>query len=75
MIGVWGDYLILVSITLFAYSSILEGYVYCEVNLSYLEEDGKYKRCLQLISLFMVFIGSVIELNLVWSLMDFAMIF
>ena len=72
--GSWGEYFILVTILLFAYSSILENYVYAEANLLYLEEDGKFIRFLQFIALIMAFLGSVMDLELVWSLVDVGMI-
>jgi len=73
-LGSWGEYFILVTILLFAYSSILENYVYAEANLLYLEEDGKFIRFLQFIALIMAFLGSVMDLELVWSLVDVGMI-
>lgn len=72
-IGAFGGYFIAVCILLFAFSSIVGNYSYCETNLFFL--SGK-KRTLQYYRVavgMMVLFGSLAGLDLVWNLADFAM--
>lgn len=72
-LGDWTQYLMLVLIFVFAYSSLLGNYTYAEVNMDFLLRGKSKHYGLRTLILVATFIGSVASLSFVWNLADIAM--
>lgn len=72
-VGVVGRYFVTAAIFLFAFSSIIANYYYGETNLSFIKKKKWIVWALRCSTPVMVFIGSLIELQQAWSLVDFMM--
>lgn len=72
-VGSWGAYFLAICIFLFAYSSIIGNYYYGESNIEFIEPDSKFLTGYRMITLVMIFLGSVSSFGLVWSLADIFM--
>ena len=71
--GVAGQWLMTVTVFLFAFSSVLGNYAYADANLTFLRASPSVFFWFRIIALLAVFAGSVAELPLVWALADVAM--
>ncbi len=71
-LGSFGNYVLIFSIILFAFSTIITGYYYGESNLKYLFPNSKEYQLILLkgITLFLLIYGSVARADLLWSLVD-----
>lgn len=67
--GSFGQILLIISILLFAFSTVLTGYYYCEVALRFLNEklDISFLKIATPIS---VFIGAVTSPTIIWNVID-----
>lgn len=72
-VGAMGRYFVTAAIFLFAFSSIIANYYYGETNLSFIKKKKWIVWTLRCATPVMVFIGSLIELQQAWSLVDFMM--
>lgn len=72
-LGSFGSYFIAFSILLFAFSSIVGNYSYCETNLFFISRRPFYLRLYRLAVGAMVFFGAIAGLDLVWNLADLFM--
>ena len=72
-IGTFGAQFIAFSILLFAFSSIVGNYSYCETNLFFISRHPAGLQLYRLAVGAMVFFGSVAGLDLVWNLADLMM--
>ena len=72
-IGTFGAQFIAFSILLFAFSSIVGNYSYCETNLFFISRHPAGLQIYRLAVGAMVFFGSIAGLDLVWNLADLAM--
>lgn len=72
-IGTFGAQFIAFSILLFAFSSIVGNYSYCETNLFFISRHPAGLQIYRLAVGGMVFFGSVAGLDLVWNLADLTM--
>lgn len=72
-IGSFGGQFIAVSILLFAYSSIVGNYSYCETNLFFISRHPAGLQLYRLAVGAMVFFGSIAGLDLVWNIADLFM--
>lgn len=72
-IGIAGSYFIACCILLFAFSSIVGNYSYCETNLFFISRRPVYLLFYRLAVGAMVFFGSIAGLDLVWNLADLFM--
>lgn len=72
-IGTWGAQFIAFSILLFAFSSIVGNYSYCETNLFYISRRRFYLFFYRIAVGGMVFFGSMASLDFVWNLADLFM--
>lgn len=72
-IGSAGGQFIAVAILLFAFSSIVGNYSYCETNLLFISKNKTYLQVYRVAVGAMVMFGSVAALDLVWNLADLAM--
>ena len=71
-LGNFGDIVVLISIFLFSFSTILTGYYYGEASLKYFFHHIKpiYLIILKLSTLLILFIGGIISANFLWNLID-----
>lgn len=69
--GSLGTIMIIVTIILFAYSTIITGYYYGEANLKYLMKDSKKGIfILKIITLILLVLGSILSSTIIWSIAD-----
>lgn len=71
-LGSIGNIILVLSILLFAFSTILSGYYYGESSLKYFfkKVDKKYLYFLKLICVIVIFTGSITSPTLIWSFTD-----
>lgn len=71
-LGILGNFVVIVSIILFAFSTILSGYYDSESNLKYIFKKISSKNLLifKLISVFVILIGSILPSNLIWEIVN-----
>lgn len=72
-LGGWAQYLMVVIVFVFAYSSLLGNYTYAEVNMDFLHRGRSNHYGLRTVILVATFIGAISSLNFVWNLADIAM--
>ena len=72
-IGSFGSQFIAISILLFAFSSIVGNYSYCETNLLFISRHPAGLQIYRIAVGAMVFFGSIASLDLVWNLADLTM--
>lgn len=72
-IGQFGGQFIAVSILLFAFSSIVGNYSYCETNLFFISQKKIYLLLYRMAVGGMVLFGSIAGLDIVWNLADLSM--
>lgn len=66
--GLIGNYLVFISIFLFSFSTILTGYYDSEISLKCL--TNKYTKILKILSLLVIFLGSILSSNIIWKIID-----
>ncbi len=66
--GLIGNYLVFISIFLFSFSTILTGYYDSEISLKCL--TNKYTKLLKILSLLVIFLGSILSSNIIWKIID-----
>lgn len=69
-LGNIGNYIVFISIILFAFSTILSGYYDGEASLKYFNKGNKSLNLLKIISLIVIFFGSFLSSNFLWNLVD-----
>ncbi len=71
-LGSGGSFVLILSVIMFAYSTIVAGYYYGECNLKYLIKNYRqcYSHILKFIVLLFLFIGSIVKSHIVWSFVD-----
>ncbi|MGL4493929.1 MAG: alanine:cation symporter family protein, partial [Tannerellaceae bacterium] len=69
-VGAFGSVFIAISIFFFAFSSIIGNYYYGEVNMRFITDRRRYMWLYRFIVILMVFVGSILSLDIVWSLAD-----
>lgn len=69
-VGDWGSSFIAICILLFAFSSIVGNYYYGESNIEFITEKKCYLNIYRILVAFMVFFGSIANLQIVWNLAD-----
>lgn len=72
-LGVAGKYFLSVAIFLFAYSTMIANYYYGETNIFFIGNKKRWLWYLRLATPLIVFIGSVIELQTAWAMIDLMM--
>ncbi|MDK2801890.1 MAG: sodium:alanine symporter family protein [Oscillospiraceae bacterium] len=68
--GSFGEYFIIFSIVIFAISSIISWCYYGERSLNYLTDKKIYILFYRIIFLFVILIGSVMDISIVWKISD-----
>ena len=69
-LGSLGNYIVFISIILFAFSTILSGYYDGEASIKYFNKGKKSLNLLKVISLIVIFFGSFLSSNFLWNLVD-----
>ena len=73
-IGQIGRYFIAVILVFFAFTSIISNYSYAESNIYYLTKNNSIIiNIFRIMVVFMVMLGSITELKLIWNIADIAM--
>ena len=72
-LGDWSTYLMLLIISVLAFSSIIAAYVYSDVNMSFVTTKPWASWLVQVVSVASVVLGAVVSLPLVWNAVDIAM--
>ena len=67
-LGIFGNYFIFITIFLFSFSTILTGYYDSEISLKCI--TNKYLNLLKVISVFVVFLGSILSSSYIWNMID-----
>ena len=72
-LGVFGGHFIAIAITLFGFTSIVANFAYAESNLHFFKLDSKLGRAVfTVVFLAMIFVGTQIDLGLMWATADMA---
>lgn len=71
-LGIFGNILIIISIILFAFSTILTGYYYIESNLKFFNNNISNTKLFiaKIITLIFLFIGCIISSKKLWNIVD-----
>lgn len=71
-LGNVGNIILLISILLFAFSTILTGYYYCESSMKFLikKANQKHLNMLKILTISSVFIGCIISSTMLWNVVD-----
>ncbi len=72
-IGIFGSVFVSIAIFFFSFTTILGNYYYGEANILFFTKRKSVLMAYRLTVAFMVFIGSLLSLQLVWSLADISM--
>lgn len=72
-LGDWSTYLMLLIISVLAFSSIIAAYVYSDVNMSFVTTKPWASWLVRMVSVASVVLGAVVSLPLVWNAVDIAM--
>lgn len=72
-VGSWGGLFISICILLFAFSSIVGNYYYGEANIQFITDKKIYLQIYRVLVGLMVFFGSLVSMDIVWSLADIFM--
>ena len=67
-LGSLGNYFIFITIFLFSFSTILTGYYDSEISLKCM--TNKYVNLLKIVSLIVIFLGSILSASLIWKTID-----
>ncbi len=68
--GKIGSLTVIISIILFAFSTIIAGYYYGESNLKYIVKNNKYSFILKIITLVILLFSSIMSANFLWNFVD-----
>ncbi|WP_019156754.1 alanine/glycine:cation symporter family protein [Robertmurraya massiliosenegalensis] len=72
-LGAWATIFVAIAIFLFAFSSVIGNYYYGETNIEFIKENKSAVFIYRLAVVAMVFYGSIVDLDVVWSLADLFM--
>ena len=72
-VGSWAGTFLSICILLFAFSSIVGNYYYGEANIEFLNSNKKLMDLYRLVVIIMVLFGSIVEVEIVWTLADLFM--
>ena len=72
-VGNWGSIFISICIFLFAFSSIIGNYYYGETNIQFITNKKIYLNLYRILVGLMVFMGSLLSMDIVWNLADIFM--
>ena len=69
-LGRLGDIILIISIILFSFSTIIAGYYYGESNLRFMANNKGGIWFLKIVTLILLFLGSIISSNIIWNMID-----
>lgn len=69
-LGYFGEIILLITVFIFAFSTIISGYYYGESSLSYLNNNKRLKTVLKILTIILLVLGSVIKSNILWDFVD-----
>ena len=72
-VGAFGKYFLSAAVFLFAFTTIISNYYYAETNLRYLTRWKWPVWTFRVLTLAIVFLGALIELQTAWAMVDFTM--
>ena len=75
MVGDWGAGFMTVALMFFAFTSIMANTYYGETSLAFIHPDKKLLAAYRCVVLVGIFLGSQLELQLVWAMADLSMAF
>ena len=72
-LGSFGEFFLILSILLFAFSTIVAGYYYGESSLRFIDKKVSKAKLIvfKIITLFILFIGAIIKPGILWNMSDF----
>lgn len=73
MVGGWGQWFISVAVIFFGLTSVIANYYYGESNLLFIRNSPRLLLAYRVAVVFLVFLGSVASLEMVWMVADLAM--
>ena len=65
-----GSYILVISVVLFSFSTIITGYYYGECGLNYFSVDKLFVYVLRFVTLVILFFGCVLPSSLIWGFVD-----
>ena len=68
--GKIGELTVIISIILFAFSTIIAGYYYGESNLKFISKNNKFTTILKITTLLILLFSSIISANILWNFVD-----
>lgn len=71
--GEWGIHFITISVTLFAFSSLIGNYCYAESNLKFINNNKYLLQIFRCSVIVIVFLGALANFDTVWSIADILM--
>ena len=69
-LGNIGNVILIISIIFLAYSTIVAGYYYGESNLRFLYNNETFIFLLKIITILLLFFGSIMSANILWNIVD-----
>ena len=73
IVGGWGQWFISVAVIFFGFTSVIANYYYGESNLLFIRNDSRLLLAYRATVVFLVFLGSIASLEMVWMVADLAM--
>ncbi len=73
IVGGWGQWFISVAVIFFGFTSVIANYYYGESNLLFIRNDARLLLAYRATVVFLVFLGSIASLEMVWMVADLAM--
>ena len=72
-LGIFGTYFIALCILLFAFSSIVGNFYYGQSNIEFIKDNKSFLNIYRVLVIVMILFGSVISVEIVWTLADISM--
>lgn len=69
-LGKYGSIVLIITVIFLAYSTIIAGYYYGESSLKYLINNNKFICLLKIITIVLLFIGSLMNASILWNIVD-----
>ena len=69
-LGFLGEIILLITIFIFSFSTIISGYYYGESSLNHLNNNKGSKYVLKILTIILLILGSVIKPNILWDFVD-----
>ena len=73
IVGGWGQWFISIAVIFFGFTSVIANYYYGESNLLFIRNSPRLLLVYRSVVVFLVFLGSIASLEMVWMVADLAM--